>query len=59
MVNMEIKHVGVDRLAKLEKEGVNVQQSIQVIGIIQDTFVQKVRNNMERREATLVSSFFS
>ena len=58
VVTMEIEHVGVDGLAKLEKEGVNVQPSSRVIGIIQDKFVQKVRNNMERREATLVSSFF-
>lgn len=41
VVTMEIEHVGVDGLAKLEKEGVNVQPSSRVIGIIQDKFVQK------------------
>ena len=43
VVTMEIEHVGVDGLAKLENEGVNVQPSSRVIGIIQDKFVQKVR----------------
>ena len=43
VVTMEIEHVGVDGLAKLEKEGVNVQPSSRVIGIIQDKFAQKVR----------------
>ena len=43
VVTMEIEHVGVDGLAKLESEGVNVQPSSRVIGIIQDKFVQKVR----------------
>ena len=42
VVTMEIEHVGVDGLAKLENEGVNVQPSSRVIGIIQDKFVQKV-----------------
>ena len=42
VVTMEIEHVGVDGLAKLEKEGVNVQPSSRVIQIIQDKFVQKV-----------------
>ena len=42
VVTMEIEHVGVDGLAKLESEGVNVQPSSRVIGIIQDKFVQKV-----------------
>mmetsp|Transcript_8802 Transcript_8802/g.16065 ORF Transcript_8802/g.16065 Transcript_8802/m.16065 type:complete len:602 (+) Transcript_8802:94-1899(+) len=41
VVTMEIEHVGVDGLAKLEKEGVNVQPSSRVIQIIQDKFVQK------------------
>ena len=43
VVTMEIEHVGVDGLARLEKEGVNVQPSSRVVGIIQDKFVQKVR----------------
>ena len=43
IVTMEIEHVGVDGLARLEKEGVNVQPSSRVVGIIQDKFVQKVR----------------
>ena len=42
VVTMEIEHVGVDGLAKLEKEGVNVQPSSRVVGIIQDKFAQKV-----------------
>ena len=43
VVTMEIEHVGVEGLAKLEEEGVNVQPSSRVVGIIQDKFVQKVR----------------
>lgn len=46
VVTMEIEHVGVDGLAKLESEGVNVQPSSRVIGIIQDKFVQKVRYSL-------------
>jgi len=42
VVTMEIEHVGVGGLAKLEKEGVNVQPSSRVIGIIQDKYAQKV-----------------
>ena len=42
VVTMEIEHVGVAGLAKLEKEGVNVQPSSRVVGIIQDKFAQKV-----------------
>lgn len=42
VVTMEIEHVGVGGLAKLEKEGVNVQPSSRVVGIIQDKYVQKV-----------------
>jgi len=42
VVTMEIEHVGVDGLKKLEESGVNVQPSSRVIGIIQDKFVQKV-----------------
>lgn len=42
VVTMEIEHVGVEGLRKLEEEGVNVQPCSRVIGIIQDKFVQKV-----------------
>ena len=42
VVTMDIEHVGVGGLAKLEKEGVNVQPSSRVIGIIQDKYAQKV-----------------
>jgi len=41
VVTMEIEHVGVDGLAELEKEGVNVQPSSRVVRIIQDKFAQK------------------
>lgn len=41
VVTVEIEHVGVDTLAKLEEEGVNVQPSSRVIGIIQDKLTQK------------------
>lgn len=41
VVTVEIEHVGVDTLKKLEEEGVNVQPSGRVIGIIQDKLVQK------------------
>jgi len=40
---MEIEHVGVEGLARMEAEGVNVQPSSRVIGIIQDKYAQKVR----------------
>ena len=43
VVTIEIEHVGVEGLAKLENEGVNVQPSSRVVGIIQDKYVQKVR----------------
>jgi phosphoribosylaminoimidazole carboxylase (NCAIR synthetase) len=42
VVTMEIEHVGVGGLAKLENEGVNVQPSSRVVGIIQDKYAQKV-----------------
>ena len=42
VVTIEIEHVGVEGLAKLENEGVNVQPGSRVVGIIQDKFVQKV-----------------
>jgi len=41
VITMEIEHVGVEALGKLEKEGVNVQPSSRVVGVIQDKFVQK------------------
>ena len=44
VVTMEIEHVGVAGLARLEQEGVNVQPSSRVIRIIQDKFQQKVRH---------------
>ena len=43
VVTVEIEHVGVETLEQLEKEGVNVQPSARVIGIIQDKYIQKVR----------------
>lgn len=42
VVTMEIEHVGVEGLRKLEEKGVKVQPSSRVVGIIQDKFVQKV-----------------
>lgn len=56
VVTMEIEHVGVDALAKLEKEGVNVQPSSRVVGIIQDKFAQKVRDWSECRSLHCFSS---
>jgi len=41
VLTVEIEHVGVKTLAKLEEEGVNVQPSSRVIGIIQDKLTQK------------------
>ncbi|KAL7480262.1 hypothetical protein ACHAW6_005966 [Cyclotella cf. meneghiniana] len=41
VVTMEIEHVGVEGLEKLEAKGVNVQPSSRIIKIIQDKFVQK------------------
>jgi len=41
VVTVEIEHVGVAGLKKLEEKGVNVQPSARVIEIIQDKFVQK------------------
>eukprot|EP00957_Ditylum_brightwellii_P070951 5391394-Ditylum_brightwellii.AAC.1 len=41
VVTVEIEHVGVETLAALEKEGVNVQPSSRVVAVIQDKFVQK------------------
>jgi phosphoribosylaminoimidazole carboxylase len=41
VVTVEIEHVGVETLAELEKEGVNVQPSARVLGIIRDKYLQK------------------
>ena len=41
VLTVEIEHVGVETLAALEAEGVNVQPSARVIGIIQDKLLQK------------------
>ena len=49
VMTIEIEHVGVDTLAKLEDEGVNVQPSSKVVGIIQDKLTQKVRLTTCRR----------
>ena len=43
VVTMEIEHVGVRGLRKLEERGVVVRPGSRVIEIIQDKFVQKVR----------------
>lgn len=44
IVTVEIEHVGVETLHQLEKEqGVNVQPSARVLGIISDKYLQKVR----------------
>ena len=43
VVTVEIEHVGVETLEQLEKEGVNVQPSARVLGIIRDKYLQKVR----------------
>jgi phosphoribosylaminoimidazole carboxylase (NCAIR synthetase) len=45
VVTVEIEHVGVDGLEKLEKSGVNVQPSSRVIRLIQDKYTQKVIRN--------------
>ena len=41
VLTVEIEHVGVETLAELEAEGVNVQPSARVIGLIQDKLLQK------------------
>ncbi len=55
VLTMEIEHVGVEALGKLEKEGVNVQPSSRVIGIIQDKFAQKVGLNDDDQLPVLTS----
>lgn len=42
VVTVEIEHVGVETLQQLEDEGVNVQPSARVLGIIRDKYLQKV-----------------
>jgi phosphoribosylaminoimidazole carboxylase (NCAIR synthetase) len=42
VVTVEIEHVGVETLALLESQGVNVQPSARVLGIIRDKYLQKV-----------------
>ncbi|KAL3808724.1 hypothetical protein ACHAXA_010890 [Cyclostephanos tholiformis] len=41
VITVEIEHVGVDGLMNMERDGINVQPSGRVIGIIQDKFAQK------------------
>ena len=41
VVTVEIEHVNVEALAALEADGVNVQPSARVLGIIRDKFLQK------------------
>ena len=42
VVTVEIEHVNVEALAELEEQGVNVQPSARVLGIIQDKYLQKM-----------------
>ena len=41
VLTVEIEHVGVETLQKLEEEGVNVQPSARVLAIIRDKLLQK------------------
>ena len=41
VLTMENEHEGVDGLAKLESEGVNVQPRSRVVRLIQDKYAQK------------------
>ena len=41
VVTVEIEHVNVEALAELENQGVNVQPSSRVLGIIRDKYLQK------------------
>mmetsp|Transcript_22036 Transcript_22036/g.32554 ORF Transcript_22036/g.32554 Transcript_22036/m.32554 type:complete len:590 (-) Transcript_22036:2684-4453(-) len=41
VLTVEIEHVGVEALAKLENQGVNVQPSSRVLNIIRDKLLQK------------------
>ena len=43
---LEIEHVGVEGLAKVEKEVVSLQASSRVIKIIQDTHAQNARDKL-------------
>lgn len=42
VVTVEIEHVNVEALEMLEQEGVNVQPSSRVLGIIRDKYLQKI-----------------
>lgn len=42
VVTVEIEHVGVETLQELEKDGVNVQPSSKVLGVIRDKHLQKI-----------------
>ncbi len=42
VVTVEIEHVGVETLEELEKEGVNIQPSSRVLGVIRDKHLQKM-----------------
>jgi phosphoribosylaminoimidazole carboxylase len=41
VLTVEIEHVGVEALAELEQQGINVQPSSRVLTIIRDKFIQK------------------
>ena len=59
VVTMEIEHVGVDGLAQLESEGVNVQPCSRVVRLIQDKYAQKVRESLDLLcNAFVISMFF-
>lgn len=47
---MEIEHVGVEGLAKVEKEVVSLQASSRVIKIIEDTYAQNARDKLCKGE---------
>ena len=50
VLTVEIEHVGVEALDKLEREnGINIQPSSKVLGIIRDKFAQKVRNTQDEK----------
>jgi phosphoribosylaminoimidazole carboxylase len=41
VLTVEIEHVGVETLYQLEEQGINVQPSARVLGIIRDKYLQK------------------
>lgn len=59
VVTMEIEHVGVDGLAQLESEGVNVQPCSRVVRLIQDKYAQKVRESLQSGMFALYLCFFA